>query len=86
MARPIFNMVLACTFAGALLSCSLNPMVGGGGTDFPNTLTITGRIYTADGKVASHASAKLVPSTFDPVADLARLRLVQDTTDQNGRP
>ncbi len=68
-----------------LLSCSTGPIeVGDGGTDLPNTKTITGIIVDTDGSEIADAQVKLIPENFNPVKDGALPDSLIDTTGADG--
>lgn len=56
----------------------------GGGTDFPNTGTVTGALIASDGKPSSHSKVLLVSSKFNSVTDTSSSLLREDTTNSSG--
>lgn len=61
------------TAIGGKLAClrakKTSAILAGGGTDFPNTLTVAGVLTSSDGTPSPHAKVQLIPETFNPVTD-----------------
>jgi len=67
-----------------LMSCSpVSVSDNGGGTDFPNTKTVSGCIYTDSGTVSPNTIVKLIPESYIPSVSPDSLVHV-DTTDSSG--
>ena len=65
--------------------CSGSPVViDNGGTDFPNTKAVVGSLFSSDGAVSPHTLVRLVPRTFNPIADIPSAPFPVDTTDFEG--
>jgi hypothetical protein len=60
------------------------PLSSGGGTDFPNTRTVVGTLFSSDGKPSPHTKVVLVSSAFNTIADRTSSPFLEDTTDSNG--
>lgn len=68
-----------------LISCSnVSVTDNGGGTDFPNTRTLSGIIYADSGKAASNTIVKLIPDSYNPQTTPDSAILI-DTTDNEGK-
>jgi hypothetical protein len=80
-----FLIVTSLALSSVLFSrCGLSPLSPGGGTDFPNTGTVIGSLFSSDGKPSSHSQVLLVPCNYNTIADRSSSPLLEDTTDENG--
>jgi hypothetical protein len=75
--------LIICIFSGFFLLCSLSPLAGG--TDFPNTRTVSGKLYSVNGTPAGDAVVRLIPFAYNPVVDKPLPDSLSDTTDEIGR-
>ncbi|MBN1760891.1 MAG: DUF2341 domain-containing protein [Chitinispirillaceae bacterium] len=82
--RTVRGSVLSCIAVFGFV-CSPQVADPGGGTDFPNTRTITGTIVDSDHHIAAHAEVRLVAQTWLPAGAPAESCCVIDSTDSSGR-
>ncbi|MBN1306353.1 MAG: DUF2341 domain-containing protein [Chitinispirillaceae bacterium] len=77
-------IVTALLYLCLKCSCSPSSSAGPGGTDFPNTRTVAGRIVHEDGTPGSFTVVRLIPDEFVPVNDECSACSFADSTDSNG--
>jgi hypothetical protein len=78
------NKYWALLLSALILQCTRAPLAGGG-SDLPDTRTVAGRLYSANGAPAADAIVRLIPSTYDPVVDNLLPDSLSGATDEIGR-
>jgi hypothetical protein len=77
-------IVQALAVITVLLLCAPQVTDQGGGTDYPNTRTVTGRIVGSDLGAASNTEVRLVSRNFLPTDENSDSCCIIDCTDDNG--
>jgi hypothetical protein len=77
-------IVLLLSMVIFLVSCSVSDTVASGGTDYPNTFTVTGMAFNNSGKSEQDVEVLFIPENYNPIQDGTLPNYLVDTTDNNG--